>query len=145
MSALDLNNIPSANLDQFKKHGGKLIFYHGWIDPGVPPLNTIDYFKKMGQDTKGSQDDFARLFMIPGMGHCGGGPGAQLFDGVTAITDWVENGKKPNGLLATSDATRFPAISRPLCKYPEKTLYVGGDNTLASSYKCVEVESLDDN
>src|SRR4029077_8888558 len=88
-----------ADLSRFRQHGGKLILYHGWNDPSISPLNTINYYEKVVsllQKTGGRSQaeaqaqEFVRLFMVPGMLHCGGGPGPNNFDMLSALEHWVE-------------------------------------------------------
>lgn len=135
-------NATSPNLSRFKARGGKLIFYHGWADALITPYNSIDYYERL-QKRMGSTKDFARLFMIPGMGHCAGGPMANV-DWLTAIEDWVEHGKNPDGktpqttLIATGTIGDTPR-SRPLCPYPSTEKYRGsGDINDARNFTCVQ-------
>ena len=144
------------NLSEFMKRGGKLIMYHGWNDPAIPPLNTINYFESV-QTRLGSQDteSFLRLFMASGMGHCGNGPGPNAFGqgGPTgpddpehniyrALEQWVERGVAPDRLTATKyNDDRNPAqgikLTRPLCAYPMVAQYKGsGDPNTATSFSC---------
>ncbi|HXV59307.1 MAG TPA: tannase/feruloyl esterase family alpha/beta hydrolase [Vicinamibacteria bacterium] len=131
--ALEKLDPPKPDLTRFKRRGGELILYHGWTDPSLAPKHTIRYFDDIEEHTAGRRDAFARLFMIPGMAHCEFGPGAQIFDGIGAIRRWVEQGRKPDALLAV-DLTG--TLSRPLCKYPTEPVYLGGDPAKASSYDC---------
>lgn len=137
---LNGTDVKNANIRRFAKKGGKLLMYHGWIDQALPPRDTIAYFNQIKQFVRGNTDKSARLFMVPGMAHCAFGPGASLFDGIAAISDWVEKGKKPDAMTAVS-FPGYPQISRPLCKYPTEAVYKGGDDTLASSYKCKKVKN----
>ena len=144
------------NLSAFMKRGGKLIMYHGWNDPAIPPLNTINYFESV-RTRLGSRDSesFIRLFMAPGMGHCGGGPGPNAFgQGGSADPDnpehniyralerWVEQGIAPEHLTATKyNDDRNPAqgikMTRPLCAYPMMAKYKGsGDTNDAANFAC---------
>ena len=122
-----LMNAIDPDLGPFEKRGGKLIMYHGWNDQLIQPYNSIDYFtsvtKKMG--TK-EADDFARLFMVPGMQHCAGGIGPNTFDAVTALEQWVEKGAKPAQIVATHRSSGGDIDrSRPLCSYPQVATYKG--------------------
>ncbi len=146
-------NAVDADLTAFKSRGGKLIIYHGWNDPAIPAVNTINYYNsvigKMGQQ---NADSFVRVFMIPGMQHCAGGPGADSFgSGVSpaptdsqhslelSLEQWVEKGIAPSTIIATKYApgTRTPAITRPLCAYPQAAKYNGtGDTDSAASFIC---------
>ena len=116
----------------FTRHG-KLLMWHGWYDPGPSPVGTITYFNQV----KGSVPDAAsnvRLFLAPGVYHCGGGPGPDQIDLVGALDRWVETGQAPATLLATK---RNAKISRPLCPYPAEPHYKGsGDPDDAASFEC---------
>jgi hypothetical protein len=129
-----------TNLSTFAGHGGKLIFYHGMSDPWFSALDTVAYYEKMAKDTGGSKPvtDWSRLFLVPGMGHCGGGSAAlDRFDMLTAIVAWVEKGEAPNEVTATGRA--FPGRSRPLCPYPLHAQYKGqGDPNDAGNFVCRE-------
>jgi hypothetical protein len=143
-----------ADLEPFKKRGGKLILYHGWNDPAIPALSTVRYYDqviaKMGQ---GNADSFLRLYMIPGMQHCDNGPGADSFGQVgqlvfddpqhsvdAALEQWVEKGTEPGTIIASKyagDDRQPPQMTRPLCAYPQSTKYKGsGDPNDAANFKC---------
>lgn len=123
----------APDLSAFKKRGGKLIQYHGWYDPAIAPGNSIDYFQDV-QRAMGDTSEFFRLFMIPGMNHCRGGPGAIEFDKMAAITRWVEEGVEPEAIIATSAKRDF---TRPLCSYPKLATYKGsGDINDAANFVC---------
>ncbi len=145
------------NLEAFRDRGGKLILYHGWNDPAISAINTIDYYDSvvgaMGKDAVGS---FVRLYMAPGVQHCAGGPGPSQFGQVVtpgsdaghslqkALEQWVETGSAPAAIVATKyaapsapDAPRTPALTRPLCPYPEVAAYTGaGDTASAANFTC---------
>ena len=89
-----MNNF-DPDLRAFKARGGKLIHYHGWSDAQPSPANSVDYFGRVQKAVGGDSSDFYRLFMVPGMGHCGGGPGTDQFDKIGTIRAWVEEGKAP--------------------------------------------------
>ncbi len=128
-----------TNLSSFLGHDGKLLFYHGVSDPWFSALDTIGYYERMAADNAPRNvQDYSRLFLVPGMGHCGGG-GATLdrFDMVDAIVDWVEKGKAPESVVATGSS--FPQRSRPLCAYPRHAQYKGSGNPeSAESFSCAE-------
>ena len=137
-TAAALNSI-DPNLGAFKASGGKLIMFHGWNDPAIPALNTVSYFESVvKRHGRRDADSFLRLFMVPGMGHCGGGPGPNVFGQGSgagrpddadhniyrALEQWVERGTAPERLIATKyNDDRNPAqgvkMTRPLCAYPK--------------------------
>jgi feruloyl esterase len=133
-----LMNAVDPDLDKFKERGGKLIMYHGWNDQLIQPGNSIDYFtsvqKKMGEkDT----DEFARLFMAPGMQHCAGGVGPNTFNAVAALEEWVEKGTKPAQIVASHTSNGVVDRTRPLCPYPQVATYKGsGSFDEAASFVC---------
>jgi hypothetical protein len=137
------------NLKAFKARGGKLILYHGWSDAALPPVNTINYFQnvvaKLGQRDASS---FVRLFMVPGMQHCAGGPGPSSFGAVVtlaqsdpqhdmslALERWVEEGIAPDQIIASKKST--VTRTRPLCPYPQVARYKGSGSTDdAANFTC---------
>lgn len=129
-----------TNLNTFSAHGGKLIFYHGVSDPWFSALDTIDYYERMMKANGGSAAvmSWSRLFLAPGMGHCGGGPSAlDTFDMLGEMVEWVEQGKAPASISATGRA--FAGQSRPLCPYPQHAHYKGNGNPNdAASFECRE-------
>ncbi len=153
-TARDLNST-DPDLRRFQARGGKLILYHGWNDPAISPLNTVNYYNavigKMGASTV---HNFARLYMVSGMQHCMGGPGATSFGQLgsttaagpehgiySALEQWVENGTAPGEIIATKYAGSGPGkkveMTRPLCPYPEVAAYKGsGDTNDYRSFAC---------
>jgi len=138
-----LNSI-NPDLSQFQAHGGKLIQYHGFSDPEVPPLTSIDYFESVvnfrDESTQWTQE-YYRLFMVPGMNHCKGGPGANVFDMLTPLVQWVEDDVAPSRIIAThyvnNDPTQGVQFTRPLCSYPQEAVYKGSGNTNdAANFVC---------
>ena len=116
----------------FTRHG-KLLMWHGWSDPGPSPIGTIAYYKNVA-GTVPNAGSSVRLFMAPGVYHCGGGPGPDQFDLLGALDNWVKTGKPPETLLATKANSK---ISRPLCPYPTTQHYKGsGDPDSAASFEC---------
>lgn len=125
------------DLRPFARRGGKLILYHGWSDPDISPLGTIHYYKQMEEVTGAETKSFARLFLAPGMQHCGGGPGPDTFDAVSAIERWVEEGTAPRQMVASHSVHGVVDRTRPLCPYPQMAVYSGkGDVTDAGSFVC---------
>lgn len=127
-----------TNLNTFSAHGGKLIFYHGASDPWFSALDTVDYYERMTR-TNGGDDKvraWSRLYLVPGMGHCAGGPETlDSFDALGAVVRWVEQGVAPDSLTATG--RDFPGRSRPLCAYPLHAHYKGQGNTEdAANFEC---------
>ena len=127
-----------TNLNSFSNHGGKLIFFHGVSDPWFSSLDTLDYYERMTAASGGASKvmDWSRLFMVPGMAHCGGGPAAlDEFDLLTPLVDWVERGTPPNAVRATGRG--LPGRSRPLCAHPQHAHYKGtGDTQDARNFEC---------
>ncbi|MFP5236338.1 MAG: tannase/feruloyl esterase family alpha/beta hydrolase [Acidobacteriota bacterium] len=127
----------STNLSTFSSSGGKLIFFHGDSDPWFSPLDTLGYYKSLAA-TNGGADKVAtwsRIFLVPGMAHCGGGPSLDQFDMLSAVVNWVEKGEAPASVIATGKA--FPGRSRPLCAYPAHAQYTGkGDTQDARNFRC---------
>ncbi|MEJ8812806.1 tannase/feruloyl esterase family alpha/beta hydrolase [Variovorax ureilyticus] len=129
---LDARN---PDLGAFKARGGKMITYHGWADPALNPMMTIGYYEEAGRATV-KLDDSYRLFMAPGMQHCGNGNAPNVLDAVTAVIDWVEAGRAPASLIAVQQRPDGSERSRPLCPYPQSAQYVGGDADKAASFAC---------
>jgi feruloyl esterase len=154
-AALDAVN---PNLSAFRSHGGKLILFHGWNDPAIPAVNTVNYYEEVIGSVGGANvDSFVRLYMVPGMQHCFAGPGADLFGQSpadpgtsdpqrnvrTALESWVEKGTAPGIIIArkTRDAgsgtQESVVMTRPLCPYPQQAHYKGsGDPNRAENFVC---------
>ena len=131
-------DVPSGGLAKFFAGGGKLLLSHGWSDGLIPAGNTVAFYQAM-QSTldPNTTASSARLFMVPGMEHCGGGNGPYLFDALTAIDGWVDKGDAPNRIVA-SRPPGTPAMSRPLCPYPRIAKYSGkGSTDEAANFTCV--------
>lgn len=132
-----LNDATNPDLSAFNKAGGKLILWHGWADQHISPLFTIDYFDAM-QSTMGASTvgQFARLYLVPGVAHCGGGEGFPNIDLVSQITGWVEQGSAPNAVTTyQTDASNTVTATRPVYPYPAVALYSGtGDWHSAANY-----------
>ena len=118
-----------ASLAEFRKHGGKLLIFHGTADPIFSALESIDYYQRLTHNNGGSESTgrWARLFLVPGMNHCAGGPATDSFDGLGTIVDWVEKGAEPARIEASArpGTTYFPGRTRPLCAYPSFARYDG--------------------
>jgi len=129
-------NATDTNLDAFKAHGGKLILWHGWSDPALTALGSIRYYEGV-QAHDARSADYVRLFMMPGVLHCAGGPGPDTADWTAALTDWVENGKAPERVVAKKMSAGAVTRTRPLCAYPQKAVYKGfGSIDEADSFSC---------
>ena len=147
------------NLKPFYSRGGKLIIYHGWNDPAIPALSSVNYYGQVvGTLGQAKTESFVRLYMVPGMQHCAGGPGPDEFgqsplwnpdphdNARTALELWVEKGTAPAAIIATKEASSqsgtgsaqaAPAMTRPLCPFPQVAQYKGsGDTNIAESFVC---------
>lgn len=130
------------DLSAFKKRGGKLLIYHGWNDGGsggaISPLNTLNYYESVLKKMGPKQDSWLRLLMVPGMAHCGGGPGPNQFNTIAALERWRESGIAPAQILAANVAeNRAVTITRPLCPYPQVAVYKGtGVTNDAGNFTC---------
>ena len=160
--------VNSINLDlrPFSDHGGKMIQYHGWGDSAIAPMSSIDYYNEVSEVVRAKPgkgnlkdiQDFYRLFMVPGMAHCAGGAGPNVFgqifaapppsndaehDILTALEHWVEHGVAPERIIATHYINNTPAngvqLQRPLCPFPQVARLIGhGDPSDANSFRCVK-------
>ena len=133
LETAQLNDADAVYLESFARHG-KLILYHGLSDQGVSPLATADWYERLRSANGGHVEDWARLFLVPGMTHCGGGPATDEFDMLAAIQAWVEEGRAPERIIARGKS--FPGVTRPLCPYPTIARYKGGDPKSAKSFAC---------
>jgi Tannase and feruloyl esterase len=130
-------NATDTDLRDFENFGGKLILWHGWSDSALTALASIDYYQKVGAAEPEVRDYF-RLFLMPGVLHCGEGPGPDKVDWLGAIDGWVESGAVPDRLIASRiDEKGKPERTRPLCPYPQVAIYDGkGDANDAASFTC---------
>jgi feruloyl esterase len=120
----------STDLKGFFARGGKLLLWHGWTDGLIPAQSTIDYYEAVRTANGAAATAGARLFMLPGVDHCTGGEGPDVFDELTAIDTWVDGGKAPERLIARRAADGpTPARTRPLCPYPQVARYRGQGST----------------
>jgi feruloyl esterase len=141
---LDHDNVLKAvdpDLKRFVSRGGKLILYHGWSDNLISPWNSIDYFDSVVRKLGGLEkaEDSVRLFMAPGMSHCGGGEGPNAFDMVAPLEQWVEHGKAPESVVASHRTGGQADRTRPLCPYPQVARYKGtGSIDDAANFVCTQ-------
>jgi feruloyl esterase len=118
-----------ANLARFFARGGRLLMYHGWADPLVTPDASLIMFKRINETVSTAADRSLALFMVPGMGHCQGGPGTDVFDKVAALDAWVSSGTKPRSIVASHLTANVVDRTRPLCAYPAVAQYAGSGST----------------
>jgi len=137
IDSLDLSP-SSPDLKAFVGRGGKLLIYQGWADQNVAPQSTVDYYNNVVKTIGQKQaDDSVRLFFAPGMAHCGGGEGPNVFDALTSLEQWREQGKAPASILATHSTNGKVDRSRPLCPFPQVAKYKGtGSIDDAANFAC---------
>jgi Tannase and feruloyl esterase len=124
------------DLSRFKARGGKMITYFGWADPALNPLMGVGYYESVTKATPAAAD-FYRLFMVPGMAHCGGGAGTSTFDAFTPVVQWVEKGMAPATIPASRVVDGRIVRTRPLCPYPQTAIYKGtGSVDEATNFSC---------
>ena len=144
MSFMTPPDVGNPRLTEFSKRGGKLIVYHGNSDAVFSINDTMRWYDKLSANSGGNAAATARLFPVPGMAHCSGGPATDQFDSLGALVDWVEKGTAPERLIATVKAgnAEIPATwaqtrTRPLCVYPKVATYNGtGSIEEAASFSC---------
>jgi tannase/feruloyl esterase len=133
------------DLRPFFRRGGKLIMWHGWIDPQVTPQNSIIYYSKVREAVGREADNSIALFMLPGVAHCSGGPGPDTFDRMASLEAWVEHGQKPTRIVASRIASGKVERTRPLCPFGQVAKWNGSGSTDdAANFACV-AESMDVN
>ena len=137
-SSLSFMKANSTDLTTFRAHGGKLVIVHGVSDPVFSINDTIAWWNSLNSQTNGSAATVARLFAVPGMNHCAGGPATDRFDAFGALVTWVEDGSAPERIVATAGpSTPWPGRTRPLCAYPRQSRYTGtGSIEDAASFTC---------
>jgi Tannase and feruloyl esterase len=130
----------STSPSVFQGRGGKMIMYHGGSDTSFSVKDTTDYYDALDATNGGNAATFVRLFVVPGMNHCTGGPATDQFDTLAPLVDWVEKGTAPDSIVATASNPGYfnvAARTRPLCQYPKQTRYSGsGDINVASTFTC---------
>jgi feruloyl esterase len=128
----------STDLSRFKAHNGKLLIVHGVSDPIFSAKDTIRWYEKLNQVNQGNAAGFVRLFLVPGMNHCQGGPSTDQFDAFTALVNWTEKSQAPDRIIATAGAaTPWPGRTRPLCTWPKQARYQGsGSIEDAANFTC---------
>jgi len=152
-----VNGVTSGHLNAFRARGGKLVMYQGMADTLVAPSQTIAFYRRQQKEFGAATQDFARLFLAPGVMHCGGGEGPNAFNGAngatrrpptaapdsdifSAMTHWVEDDAAPSRIIATKYVDDAPAkgiaMQRPLCAFPQKAWYIGGATQDAGSFTC---------
>jgi feruloyl esterase len=145
-------NATNPNLTPFKSRGGKLIMYHGWADWLVSPQESINYYEAVANaqakaarnhETKYEETgSFLRLFMVPGMAHCGGGPGLNSINALPSLDLWVEKGIAPKDIIASRVTGQTHVMTRPVCPYPQFPRYRGtGATSDAANFSCVSPAS----
>jgi feruloyl esterase len=133
-----LANAKDADLSAFRQRGGKLLMTHGWSDTILQPQVSINYYQQAVAENGPDTPDFFRLFMVPGMAHCNGGTGPDLHDPMTAIINWVEQGRAPDSIVANRVVNNQVLRTRPLCPYPKVARYTGqGSIDDAANFRCV--------
>ncbi|MDE0261890.1 MAG: tannase/feruloyl esterase family alpha/beta hydrolase [Bryobacterales bacterium] len=123
------------DLTGFRQAGGKLLLWHGWSDAALTALGSIDYFEA-AEGLDPDVRDYFRFYLMPGVFHCAGGPGPDRVDWLDALESWVEDGDAPESLTAVKVTDGKIASARPLCVYPERAEYAGGDPNQEASYSC---------
>ena len=128
----------NPDLAQFRKRGGKLLMTYGWADSILQPMMGVNYYEQAVAENGRNTTDFFRLFMVPGMAHCGGGIGPDRHDAMTAMINWVEKGKAPDSMQASRVVNNQVVRTRPLCPYPQVARYSGkGSIDDAANFRCV--------
>ena len=123
----------NPDLSAFRARGGKLLIYHGWNDGGsggaISPQNSVNYYSSVLARMGPQQEDWLRLFMVPGMAHCGGGPGPNQVNWMAALERWCESGIAPDRLIASRVSDNRVNMTRPVCPYPQVAQYTGVGST----------------
>jgi pimeloyl-ACP methyl ester carboxylesterase len=139
-SGMEFEAATNVDIDAYKARGGKILFTHGVADPIFSAIDTAVYYGQLMGRYETATPSFARLFLVPGMNHCAGGPSTDAFDALAALDTWVETNKAPDSILATARKTPdvpWPNRTRPLCPHPQVATYTGtGDVEKAQSFSC---------
>jgi feruloyl esterase len=145
---MSLTDATNPDLSRFlQRENGKLLLYHGWADPEGQAEPTLDYYERVVETTFGGDvnaaRDKVRLFMIPGMGHCGGGPGPSGWDRLAPLVEWVENGVAPDYIFGEHRTNGVVDLERRVCAHPQRAVYVGPNrgrddpaSLRAASFEC---------
>jgi len=129
-------DVPPGGLDTFLAGGRKLLLSHGWADGLIPTLSTVDFYGELVAHVGARKADGARLFLIPGMGHCAGGDGPFVFDPISTLDKWVDTGHAPERIVVSNPPGK-PARTRPLCPHPQEAVYAGSGSTDdEKSFRC---------
>jgi len=129
----------STDLTPFTSRGGKMMFFHGASDPIFSSNDTVAYYQRLAATAGGIDKAQAssRLFVVPGMNHCSGGPATDAYDGLAALVNWVEKGQAPDRISAQGSSGAFANVKRPLCAYPRHAQYKGsGDTNDEANFTC---------
>jgi feruloyl esterase len=132
-------DVRTPSLKRYFDRGGKIIHYHGWADPQITPMSSVKYYESVLESTGGAArvNGNYRLFMVPGMAHCGGGNGTSTFDMLSALEQWVEQGKAPDQIPASRVRNGATDRTRPLCPFPQVARYSGrGSSDDAANFVC---------
>lgn len=133
------------DLSPFLNRGGKLLLYHGWADPQTPAGNTLRYYQSVVDHVGADRATGVKLFMVPGMGHCSGGEGTDVFDEVSPLVEWVERGQVPARIEAARVENGAVTRRRPLCPLGTAATWDGrGDTTEAASFTCAAVRAANE-
>jgi feruloyl esterase len=124
----DILDVPPTGLDNYFSGGHKLLLSHGWADGLIPPMSTVNFYTALTAHLGAKKSADARLFMIPGMGHCAGGDGPFVFDAISTLDKWVDTGRAPERIVV-SNPPNAPARTRPLCPYPQEAVHNGAGST----------------
>jgi len=129
-----LNDANGTQHSSFAGRGGKLLVYHGLSDQAMSTGSLVHWYEQLTPRQAEGPQAWARLFLVPGMTHCGGGRSTDQFDVLSVIQDWVERGQTPDRITAKGNA--FPGRTRPLCPYPKVARYDGGNPEDERSFSC---------